>query len=251
MSWLSTARLPRPHDPGRRDVAWRRWSENAPRPTDDSAIALLDALFGNSPYLTETVLTDPSFMTDLWRRGPDAMHADLSTALDAVRRQAREGVPPATVATRLRPLKRRAALAVAVADIAGVWPLEQVTAALSAFARDCLGALTDAILLQLERDQQLALKGDPDAAAFTVIGMGKLGADELNYSSDIDIILLYDRDAPALAGNEQLSRHFVRAARMLVQLISNRSVDEFSARYTLTALGGDKAPCGVWLRVAR
>ena len=42
--------------------------------------------------------------------------------------------------------------------------------------------------------------------------MGKLGAGELNYSSDIDLILLYDRDAPALAGNEQISRHFVRGA---------------------------------------
>jgi glutamate-ammonia-ligase adenylyltransferase len=214
-------------------VAWRRWSENAPRPTDDSAIALLDALFGNSPYLTETALTDPTFMTDLWRRGPDAIHGDLSTALDVVRRQARAGLPPAVVATGLRQLKRRAALAVAVADIARVWPLEQVTAALSAFARGCLGALIDSILLQLERDRQLALKGDPDAAALTVIGMGKLGADELNYSSDIDIILLYDRDAPALAGNEQPSRHFVRAARMLVQLMSEAAVDGYIFRTDL------------------
>ena len=55
-----------------------------------------------------------------------------------------------------------------------------------------------------------ALGTDPQAAALTVLGMGKLGAGELNYSSDIDLILLYDREAPALAGNEQLSRHFVR-----------------------------------------
>ena len=63
--------------------------------------------------------------------------------------------------------------------------------------------------------------------------MGKLGAGELNYSSDIDLILLYDRDAPALAGNEQLSRHFVRGARMLVQLMSETSADGYIFRTDL------------------
>ena len=146
MSWLSTARLPRPHDPERRDVAWTRWSEKAARPDDPTAVALLDALFGNSPYLTETALQNPTFMTDLWRGGPDSIGSDLASELDAVRAVARAGAPPAAVATRLRQLKRRLALNVAVADIAGVWPLDKVTGALSAFAAGCLGALTDSIL---------------------------------------------------------------------------------------------------------
>src|ERR1700704_3485214 len=61
MSWLSTARLPRPHDPERRDVAWTRWNEKSARPGDPDEVALLDALFGNSPYLTETALQNPGF----------------------------------------------------------------------------------------------------------------------------------------------------------------------------------------------
>ena len=233
MSWLSTARLPRPHDPERRDVAWTRWSEKAARPDDPTAVALLDALFGNSPYLTETALQNPTFMTDLWRRGPDSIGSDLATELDAVRAAARAGAPPAAVATSLRQLKRRLALNVAVADIAGVWPLDKVTGALSAFASGCLGALTNSILLQLARDGQLAIGSDPEAAALTVLGMGKLGAGELNYSSDIDLILLYDRDAPALSNNEQLARHFVRGARMLVQLMSETSADGYIFRTDL------------------
>src|SRR5882672_8039942 len=233
MSWLSTARLPRPHDPERRDVAWTRWNETAARPNDPSEVALLDALFGNSPYLTETALQNPTFMTDLWRRGPDSIGLDLATELDAVRATARAGAPPASVATSLRQLKRRLALNVAVADIAGVWPLDKVTGELSAFASGCLDALTDAILLQLARDGQLAIGGNPEAAAFTVLGMGKLGADELNYSSDIDLILLYDRDASALANNDQVPRHLVRAARMLVQLMSESSVDGYIFRTDL------------------
>ncbi|MFZ5779227.1 MAG: bifunctional [glutamine synthetase] adenylyltransferase/[glutamine synthetase]-adenylyl-L-tyrosine phosphorylase [Pseudomonadota bacterium] len=196
-------------------------------------MALLDALFGNSPYLTETALQSPTFVTDLWRRGPDAAEADLTAEMNRLRDEARDGAAPAAIATELRRLKRRVALAVAVADIAGAWSLEKVTGTLSAFAAACLSALTDSILLQLARDGQLGIGDDPQAAAFTVLGMGKLGAGELNYSSDIDLILLYDRDTPALAGNDQLSRHFVRAARLLVQLMSETSADGYVFRTDL------------------
>src|SRR5512139_3173419 len=106
MSWLSTNRLPRPHDTERRGVAWTRWNEIAARPDDPAQVVLLDALFGNSPYLTETSLQNPTFMTDLWRRGPDAVRTDLAAELAAVRSTAREGAAPAAVATALRRLKR-------------------------------------------------------------------------------------------------------------------------------------------------
>jgi len=85
----------------------------------------------------------------------------------------------------------------------------------------------------LDNYGQLGIGSDPEAAALTVLGMGKLGAGELNYSSDIDLILLYDRDAPGLAGNEQLPRHFVRVSRMLVQLMSEASVDGYIFRTDL------------------
>ena len=233
MSWFTTAQLPQPHDKERLAVAWTRWNEKAARPDEPEGVALLDALFGNSPYLADTALQNPTFMTDLWRDGPDALVARLDAELVRARAVARDGATPDAVAALLRRLKRQQALAIAVADITGVWPLEKITGALSAFAGGCLDALTDAILLQLERDGQLAIGKDPEAAAFTVLGMGKLGADELNYSSDIDLILLYDRDAPAVGGNDQVPRHFVRAARILVQLMSESSVDGYIFRTDL------------------
>ncbi len=214
-------------------MAWARWREKAAPDVDPAAKALLDALFGNSPYLTETALQDPIFVTDLWRTGPDAVLARLLEELDAVHAAARDSATPSAVATSLRRLKRRVALTVAVADIAGAWPLEKITGALSTFASGCLQALTDAILLQLALDARIDLQGNPDAAGLTVLGMGKLGADELNYSSDIDLILLYDREAPAVAGNDQMPRHFVRGARLLVQLMSETSADGYIFRTDL------------------
>lgn len=214
-------------------MAWARWTDKAQRPSAPSEVALLDALFGNSPYLTETALQNPVFVTDLWRLGPETILDDLSSELRAARNSARDGMLPEAIATTLRRLKRHVALAVAVADIAEVWPLEKITGALSDFASGCLDALTDSILLQLSRDARIDLGGNPEAAALTVLGMGKLGAGELNYSSDIDLILLYDRDAPAIAGNDQMPRHFVRCARLLVQLLSETSADGYIFRTDL------------------
>src|SRR5688572_33473387 len=123
MSWLSTARLPRPHDSARLAVAWTRWREKAAVPDDATFGALLDALFGNSPYLTETALQNPNFSTDLWRDGPDAALVMLEADIATVRTEAGAGAAPEAVAARLRRLKRSVALTVAVADIAGPWPL--------------------------------------------------------------------------------------------------------------------------------
>ena len=79
-----------------------------------AATALLDALFGNSPYLTETALQNPSFMADLWRAGPDAALAQLDQDIETVRAEARSGAAPEAVAPRLqtaeaqrRPHRRR------------------------------------------------------------------------------------------------------------------------------------------------
>src|SRR5260221_139438 len=145
MVWLPTAQLPRPHDKERLAIAWTRWNEKTARPPDQMAadptgIALLDALFGNSPYLTETALQNQTFMTDLWRDGPDAVVARLEAELAVTRAAARAGARPDAVAAALRRLKRQQALTIAVADITGVWPLEKITGALSAFAAGCLDA---------------------------------------------------------------------------------------------------------------
>src|SRR6186997_269607 len=105
MSWLSTAHLPRPHDSGRLGVAWTRWREKAAMPDDATFEALLDALFGNSPYLTETALQNPDFLTDLWRIGPDAALATLERELATVRADAAAGAAPDAIAARLRRLK--------------------------------------------------------------------------------------------------------------------------------------------------
>ena len=96
-------------------------------------------------------------------------------------------MPTPAVATTLRRVKRRAALAIGLADIAGAWELGEVTGALSRIAETTLG---HAVRHLLSAPQYAALP--PDGAGLVILGMGKLGARELNYSSDIDLVVFYD-----------------------------------------------------------
>ncbi|MBM3622193.1 MAG: bifunctional [glutamine synthetase] adenylyltransferase/[glutamine synthetase]-adenylyl-L-tyrosine phosphorylase [Alphaproteobacteria bacterium] len=230
MTFTPALRLPRPHHAGQLKVRSERWlerlrdlGEGGGWPPDE----LLAALFGNSPYLSEIALSDPRFLADLWRDGADAAVGREMARLAALPAE------PEPLAVALRRAKRHIALGVAVADMAGAWPLARVTRALSEFADLAIDRLLDAILLDMERGGQLALGGEPGAAGITVLGMGKLGAFELNYSSDIDLIVLYDREAPAIAHDDAIGAKLVRATRRLVQLLSERTADGYIFRTDL------------------
>jgi glutamate-ammonia-ligase adenylyltransferase len=138
----------------------------------------------------------------------------------------------------LRRARRRMALAVALADIGGAWPLEAVTAALTAFAETAIGAAVAHLLASAASTGEIALPYPDDPArgsGFVVLGMGKLGARELNYSSDIDLILLFDdeRLADSYTGKRSPQEFFVRLARDLVRLLEERTADGYVFRTDL------------------
>src|SRR5437588_5458273 len=95
---------------------------------------------------------------------------------------------------RLRLAKRRVALIAAVAELCGVWSLERQMAALSRFAKAAIGAAVRHLLQAAAAGGSLAVDPrDPETGSgLIVLAMGKLGGEELNYSSDIDLVLLYD-----------------------------------------------------------
>lgn len=224
-----------------------RWSEAAERSGDDSlsqfaadairneaADALLAAVFGNSPFLSQCLISDLSFALTLLTKGPDEAFAGAMKA--AADRSALGDENIDQVKLRLRTAKRRAALTIGIADIAGTWDLEQVTGALSDFASETLGASCRFLLRQMHDKGDLALP-DPDDpekdSGLIVLGMGKLGARELNYSSDIDLILLYDQETVPDTGADGLQHLFTRFARNLVSLMDERTRDGYVFRTDL------------------
>src|SRR6202030_3164528 len=102
----------------------------------------------------------------------------------------------------LRDMKSEAALMIALCDIGGVWPVMQVTAALTELA---VASVQSALrhLLRREAARGRLLPSNPDLpeddSGLVVLAMGKMGAGELNYSSDIDLIVFFDSAAPTLA----------------------------------------------------
>ena len=193
--------------------------------------AMLRALGGNSPYLADLALREAGCLRVLAADGPGTV---IEVAMQAI-----ANTPPAArrerIAAVLRQAKRQVALAVAAADIGGVWSLERVTGALSDFAEAALG-LAVAHLLRAAHDAGELRLPDPAApdldCGFTVLGMGKLGARELNYSSDVDLILLYDPDAHP-DHPEGLRALFTRFARNLVSIMEARDADGYVFRTDL------------------
>ena len=203
--------------------------------TQPGAPALLAALGGNSPYLSDLALRESAALLTLAAEGPDVVVQRTLAALSPVPPESRRD----HVAAALRRAKRVVALATAVADIGGLWRLDRVTDALTTLAEATL-SLAVAHLLRAAHDAGELRLPDPAqparGGAFTVIGMGKLGARELNYSSDVDLVLIYDPDARIYtdrSAGDAMGGFTTRLARALVSLMETRDADGYVFRTDL------------------
>ncbi len=195
------------------------------------ARTLLRSLGGNSPYLAELVLREPAALRDLLKDGPDRVVAEALAELAAIA----PTLPRAQLAAALRRAKRVVALATAIADIGGLWPLERVTETLCDLAETALQRSVAHLLRAGHEAGQLRLPypATPERdCGFTVLGMGKLGARELNYSSDIDLILLHDPESGVYHGDAPAG-FYSRMARDLVTLMEARDADGYVFRTDL------------------
>jgi [glutamine synthetase] adenylyltransferase / [glutamine synthetase]-adenylyl-L-tyrosine phosphorylase len=237
--------LPEPADRGLAALGLLRWRERAAEGDDALAASmnafeddangarLLASLFGNSPFLTLCCLREPGFLLRLARLGPDATFAEVAGGLN---RDLAPHHDRAALVHRLRVSKRQAALLVALADIAGWWPLERVTAALTELADASLGAAIRFLLRAAHHSGELELPHleDPERdSGLFVLGMGKLGARELNYSSDIDLIVLFDTERVRYRGRQSQHQLFARMARDLVRLMDEHTEDGYAFRTDL------------------
>ena len=198
--------------------------------SDPGGRAMLAAIGGGSPYLSDLAIRDHAVLTGLARTGPDAA---LETAMQTLGNTG----PAASrnqVAAAMRHAKRHVALIAAVADIGGIWGQARVTGALSALADATLNLAVAHLLRTAHHTGELRLQ-DPAwpewRSGLVVLGMGKLGARELNYSSDIDLILFYDPDAHP--NPSSLGAVFTRLARGLVAMMEARDADGYVFRTDL------------------
>lgn len=175
-------------------------------------------MFRHSRFLSEAILAHPDWAEELLRVGylespvsADQLRARLATSLS-------RGVPPPVELARFR---RRQILRIMLRDVLGLATLPEVTGELSTLADVMLDIAYERIHDDLaERyGEPLDERGQP--AHFAVIALGKMGAEELNYSSDIDLMFLYSANGETAGPHRVTNREFFkRAANQLTGLLS-------------------------------
>ncbi|MEI5664487.1 bifunctional [glutamine synthetase] adenylyltransferase/[glutamine synthetase]-adenylyl-L-tyrosine phosphorylase [Bosea sp. CCNWLW174] len=199
---------------------------------DDSA-ALVAGILAHSPFLTQIMRRDPegllaSLTTDPGERR-DALLADIAAF-------ATPETATADLMRELRRFRQAMALLLALADIGGIWPVETVTAALSATADMAVKLASEHALHQAGGLGRIELPDTNEpgkGSGLVVLALGKHGAGELNYSSDIDIVVFFDPEMAEAAGVGEPTSFFVKLTQQIARIIQERTPDGYVFRVDL------------------
>ncbi|MGL4494257.1 MAG: bifunctional [glutamine synthetase] adenylyltransferase/[glutamine synthetase]-adenylyl-L-tyrosine phosphorylase, partial [Beijerinckiaceae bacterium] len=201
--------------------------------TARAAVQLIGGICAHAPFLTGILRRHPEWLSELLSRDPDEAHAEILAILHS---PASMDVTEAELMRHLRVAREKNALLVAFADLGGVWDVNRVTAALADFADAAVITAIDHVLRDAARDGKLRVRDGESlqaASGLIILAMGKHGARELNYSSDIDLIVFYDAESAALGDDIEPSTFYVRLTKSLVKILQNRTEDGYVARVDL------------------
>ncbi|TXJ11367.1 MAG: bifunctional [glutamine synthetase] adenylyltransferase/[glutamine synthetase]-adenylyl-L-tyrosine phosphorylase [Afipia sp.] len=213
------------------------------------AKAILEGIAEASPYLFDLIRADAGRAVRLLQSDPND---HLAVLIDKTVADVAAASDEAEVMSALRRMKSEAALLIALCDIGGVWPVMRVTRGLTDIA---VTSVQCAIRFLLKQEAARGRLLPPDAehpevgSGLVVLAMGKMGAGELNYSSDIDLIVFYELEAPTLAEGIEPSPFFVKVAQGLSRLLQSRTADGYVFRVDLR-LRPDPASTPVAISIA-
>ncbi|NQY60816.1 glutamine-synthetase adenylyltransferase [Cognatishimia sp.] len=216
------SRLPRAFSP---DIA-QEVASLAPYATGETR-KLLEGAIGSSPYLHGLLAKEAKWL-EASLDAPDAALKNLYAALPTEDAKA--------LSDTLRQAKRRVALLTALADLGGVWPLLTVTQALSDFADLASDVAVKAMISQeIQRGKLPGATQDDveNAGGLVCLAMGKMGAGELNYSSDIDLICLFDETRYERDDYLTARSALVRATRKAMAMLSDLTGEGYVFRTDL------------------
>ena len=204
-------RAPIAHDPDRARDAGARFARLAPE-----LQALLAGTAGCSPYLAGLMEREADWLEAALTGTPEqALAAELASV---------RGLGSDDLRGRLRCAKGRVALLAGLCDLGGVWALEEVTGALTALAdaavHEALVALTGDEIRRGNVPGAVA-EDAAQACGIVALAMGKMGAGELNYSSDIDLICLFDETRFDAADLHEVRASFIKVVRRMTALLSD------------------------------
>ncbi|HEY8066062.1 MAG TPA: bifunctional [glutamine synthetase] adenylyltransferase/[glutamine synthetase]-adenylyl-L-tyrosine phosphorylase [Methylosinus sp.] len=198
-----------------------------------NARPLVEGVLGSSPFLTELAARDPARLARLLEADPDA---GLARLVEATRGAAKGVTEEAELMRALRRAKQEGALLVALADLSKAWETMQATHALTRLADAALSAAIAFTLREAASSGKLELfdqRSPERGCGWIFLAMGKEGAYELNYSSDIDIIVLFDRARARVAQPGEDVDLFVKMTKRIVRILSDITPDGYVFRVDL------------------
>ena len=196
-------------------------------PFDGKTGGFLAAVGGSSPYLKTLIQREADWL-------PAVLDNPETAVADEFRRIQRDY--GADIGRELRIAKRRIALATALCDLGGVWTLEQVTQNLTDFADLAVQrAWAYAVGRELARGRIPGFAADHDPAhlGYFILAMGKMGAGELNYSSDIDLICLFDESRFDPGDFYQARSSLIKATKTMSATLNDLTADGYVFRTDL------------------
>ncbi len=238
----SLASPPQPRDLSMAAAVFADWKAKAERFDNADLTSLLDYLGAHaeaqmlveatasaSPYLRGLIERYPRYVLGCFDATPQAA---LQRLLANTCEIAANAKTEADLMTGLRIAKAKSAVMIALSDIGGAWSVSQTTLALTQFADTALCGAVDWLLRDAARRAGAEADAAPETSGYVVIAMGKYGAYELNYSSDIDLMVFFDPHRTGAVASDPAT-HYVRLTRRLVKILQERTGDGYVFRVDL------------------
>ena len=212
----------------------------------EQLMAALPKVFAASEFVARACIQYPALLMELVESGDLGRAYAPDELARRVHRACEQALDGATLKSVLRRLRRREMVRIAWRDLAGWADLPEVLTTLTALADACINSALARLWDWAVEDYGAPLSPTGTPVHLAVLGMGKLGGGELNFSSDIDLIFAYSDDAELRGGKHgELSHHefFTRIGRRLMGVLSDATEDGFVFRVDMRLRpNGDSGP---------
>ncbi|MGD9637453.1 MAG: bifunctional [glutamine synthetase] adenylyltransferase/[glutamine synthetase]-adenylyl-L-tyrosine phosphorylase [Alphaproteobacteria bacterium] len=211
------------------ELYWAKLNSDFISSLDNEARDFLKSIFGNSSYLSQIICDYPDFFQNIITKTPEIVFEEEILALS---NYDVSKIDLNKIKQDLRIFKKKLSLVIALADISGFWELENVTKALTITAEKTLDTACRFLFYTSFKEgkiEEIALEN----SGYIIIGMGKLGAYELNYSSDIDLIILFDDKKIIYKGNLDAKAFYNNLTKSLIAIMQERTPNGYVFRTDL------------------
>lgn len=221
---IDAAKLPKPSRPESLEI----WNEKIKKISNGIERAFADSIFTNSPYLSSLITKNFDFFEDIFNTGFEKNFEKIIKEIEELNSEDTD-----EIYRTLRKAKQKAALLIAMAEISEYWNISETTDKLSIFADICIKKSAEFIFLKQHKLGTIKLndlKNPLDECGLTIIALGKLGSNELNYSSDIDLAFFFDEEKLQYNGKKTLQIFYIDLVKELIDFLSKITKDGYVFR---------------------